>query len=118
MSGLDFINVNWLDEVTATGPSDVVQLEGAFRFGIAGNVTGGPSAAEVRLQVSIDGVSWKDAIVYGAVSGENVWQQSGLAVPIRFVRLNLTELTGGSSPAVSITVIGVQVVTAIGTNWE
>jgi hypothetical protein len=103
-----FIKTNWLDGATATGPSDSVELEGVYRFGLEVDVTGSPTAVDLRLQVSVTGEKWRDVLVTGEPATPVYTQESASHI-IRYARLNLVELTGGSSPTVTATVVAERV---------
>jgi hypothetical protein len=69
-------------------------------FTVAVTVTGAPSGCAVQLQGSLDGTNWYSL---GAATS-NTSGTAAVSVansPARYVRANLTTLTGGTSPTVT-----------------
>jgi hypothetical protein len=99
-----FVRANWLDVATATGTTEAEEVTGASKYGLQVAITGGPSAVTVRLQGSIDGTGWADIGSYSATSDGTTFI---VDKPVRYARLNLSTLTGGSSPTVTASVIAV-----------
>ncbi|MFD4343411.1 hypothetical protein ACFWQ6_00765 [Streptomyces coelicoflavus] len=92
-----------LDAATAAGPGEAKDLEGALaiHFLIA-VVTGGPSTADIALEGSHDGVTWVTlATASGTVASRTARAE---AYAVRYVRANLTSLSGGSAPTVTATI--------------
>lgn len=110
-----------LDTATSTGPGATVDLEGmACRFGVQAIVTGSPSSIAFIIEGSLDGSNW-DSIAFpnstltggGLVTfGDNPYDPGDgggtqFAKYVRYVRANLTTLSGGSSPTVTVWLAGV-----------
>jgi hypothetical protein len=101
-----------LNAATATGPGASRDLEtvGGYHGMIAWS-TGSPATAQVTLEGSHDGSNW---VILG--TGVNATGgPASLIVPssstpgnpgllVRYVRANLTSLSGGSSPTVTATI--------------
>lgn len=88
-----------LDAVTATGAGDVLSFDkprSPLALQVA--VTGAPSSAVVSLQASLDGVTWSDVTGIQGAGATNLGGSDFLAL---FLRANLVELTGGTSPTVT-----------------
>jgi len=96
-----------LSAATATGPGTLVDL-GVVRSShtMQTAVTGGPSAVTVLLEGSLAAAGpWVTLATSTATAGD-VQTVAGKAV--RFVRANLTVLTGGTAPAVTALVASAQ----------
>jgi hypothetical protein len=107
-----------LASASSTGPGAVVDLNGTSNeFSMFVVTSGSPSAAEVQLEGSHDGVNWFDlpvaisAITGNVASTEFTNGQVESYLPgaqvkpfARYVRANLETLTGGTSPTVTATV--------------
>lgn len=95
---------NALGAVGVTAPQSV---EGSARHTVMVTVSGAPSACTVNLDGSLDGVHWFD------LSGpQNAAANTMFHVvdkPVIYVRGNLSALSGGTSPSVSISYAGVRV---------
>jgi hypothetical protein len=92
-----------LSAATGTG-AGAAQNWGAVRsnHALQVNLTGAPSAVNVNLEGSLDGVNWTTigawAIAGGQTTGQTVWFTGKAAI---FTRANLSTLTGGTTPTVS-----------------
>lgn len=67
-------------------------------------VTGTPTAVVTNLQGSVDGDNWAELSSYSMTSGElsdGVAMYHVIDKPVRFIRLQLDTLTGGTSPTVT-----------------
>ena len=98
---LPFVSLN---AATATGAGDSRDLEGSFdHHTLIVSSTGGASI-NVALEGSHDGTTW--VTLANAASGQVTVPNSGAATGplIRYVRANLTMLSGGSSPTVTATI--------------
>lgn len=83
-----------LDAATEVGPGAVKDLEGSFRHHtMIVNVTGAPTQVSVNLVGSHDGEHWASL---GHVGG-GILSAEGL---VRYVRADVTILTGGTAPTV------------------
>ncbi len=99
--GAGLLPLSSLAAAAATGggtPYDLGVCHGNFSMAVT--VAGGPSGCGVQLQGSLDGTNWYSL-------GSATSNTSGTAVatasntPARYVRANLTTLTGGTSPTVT-----------------
>lgn len=96
----------------STGATDPEFVQGAKRYGVVYTTTGSPSGVALTLQGSLDGVTWfslvsptSESTIKWSDAGFNPTvnsDQSGWTKgPVSYVRLNLTTLSGGSSPTVT-----------------
>jgi hypothetical protein len=113
---MQYVKASWLDAADSTGPTDPEQVQGAVRYGLHFTTTGSPSSVEVVLQGSLNGSDWftlvsvtSATVIKWSDSGFNPTQNSDQSSwtkgPVTFIRLNLTSLSGGSSPTVTASVI-------------
>lgn len=96
-----------LDAATSTGASSIKQLPFLVNnHTIQVDITGGPSAVTVTLEGSLDGAEPFFTLGTKAFSaGELTATAAMLHVvdkPVNYVRTNLTVLTGGSSPTITV----------------
>jgi hypothetical protein len=112
-NGLQLGSVNvLLNAVIATGagPAFAMPLSpnvqrGGFIQSMAWqiNTTGAPSGLSVTLQGSLDGVNWfsiGSAVTSDTLTVINLANAN--AGPYAFIRANLTTLTGGTTPSVTV----------------
>jgi hypothetical protein len=90
-----------LDAATAPGAGAVLDLQRVEKdFTVSTWAVGSPSSVTMTLQGSHDGTHW---VNMGNLSvGDMFAAASGFLV--RFVRVNLTAISGGTSPAVTATI--------------
>lgn len=102
-----YVKKNWLDAVTAVGPTASEDLAGFTRFALQASATGSPTSAAVALEGSVDGATWFTLLnADGAPSqAHEAWTSLTEARFARYVRLNLTQLLNGTSPTVSASII-------------
>jgi hypothetical protein len=81
----------------ALAPYFLGVLPSVFAFDIL--ITGSPSGVTVLLEGSLDGTNW---FTMETVAGTSDSLNFSVDKPVRFVRANLTVLTGGSSPTVAV----------------
>lgn len=99
-----------LNAATTTGTSayilDIWPTRGGFplHYTWATTITGTPSGVTLNLEGSIDGTNWYQIDQSISTSGE---MRSVVNRAVRWVRLNLLSLTGGTSPTVTGIVMGV-----------
>jgi hypothetical protein len=97
-----------LDGATATGPGEAHDLGGVYdHHTIVASQTGSPSSVQVVFEGSHDGQTWISLASLSFSSGPASATVPTTAVPgalVRFVRANLTTLSGGSSPTVTATI--------------
>ncbi len=96
-----------LNAATATGPGAVTDL-GVVRsvHTLQTTVTGGPSAVNVNLEGSLSASGPWLVLASSTSTTGDVQTASGKAV--RYVRANLTTLTGGTAPAVTALIASAQ----------
>lgn len=99
------IRENWLNAVNATQVTDQVEVPGATKYAVQASTTGSPSTVSLRLEGSLDGVGWFDVLAFSPSSTPTIrWV---VDTPVRFIRLNLSQLSGGSSPTVTASVLAI-----------
>jgi hypothetical protein len=90
-----------LDAATAPGPGAELDLQRVEKdFTIAAWATGSPSSVNLTLQGSHDGTNWVNLTSNVPLGGMTA--AGGFLV--RYVRANLTAITGGTSPAITATI--------------
>lgn len=83
---------------TATGPGTPIALPFPYsKFTLQTLVTGGPSGCTVNLEGSLDGANFAQLVQSTSTSGD---MQFAVDKPVKYIRGNLTVLTGGTSPSV------------------
>lgn len=81
---------------TATGPGNFIDFGNARNiFGLQVVTTGTPSTFTVKLELSLDGVTWLAATNTFTNASTTIVSNTG---PARYARANLTALTGGTNP--------------------
>lgn len=91
-----------LDAAGATGAGEVKDLETSLHHHtFVVTKTGNPSAFRVRCEVSQDGENWFTPAILDE-TGPPWW--ANVEGSWRYVRANLTDLQGGTSPTVTVTV--------------
>lgn len=95
-----------LNAVTANGNGTVVDLGSAYsNISFVVSTTGTPTGGTVTLSVSVDNTVFVATATTASV-GTNPTTSSLGNVAYRYVRLDLTGLTGGASPTVTAKVMG------------
>jgi hypothetical protein len=74
------------------------------------NVTGSPSSVSINLEGTIDGTNW---FVLANSGNTGQFLMGGVLFPVKGVRANLTDLSGGSSPTVTATVVAASLLSSI-----
>jgi hypothetical protein len=96
--------------LAATGQTDhiVTQMGQSYAGVHTAQVvtTGSPTGAEIALEGSLDGTNWFDLSGSQTVTSTTMFHVVNRLV--KFIRFNLTTLTGGSSPTVQPTYLGTQ----------
>ena len=98
-----------LNSVSVTGPGQVFQFEPPKQsyFTMTSSSTGNPATATVIMEGYLDGTNWftisynfdvSPPTNYTYVTGDGPWN---------FIRLNLTALSGGTSPTITVLFIAV-----------
>src|SRR6185312_7027494 len=100
------VTVKW-SPLSATGVTAAMPLPYGFsKHTLQIVVTGSPSGCTVNLDGSLDGAHWFD------LSGGQTCTSSTMfhvvSKPVAYVRGDLTALSGGSSPTVTISYEGIQ----------
>ncbi len=98
-----WLNAETVDDVYST----VEEVSGAIRFGLQISVTGSPSGAGVKLQGSIDGSNWLDLTTATLSTPFVGYGVAASHVVVKYIRLYLDQLSGGSSPTLTASVIAV-----------
>ena len=95
----------FLDAVTTTGASTAKAFSKIVKsHTVQVTVTGSPTAVTVDLEGSLDNITFFQLDTHPFNNGEIPSGKSMFHVinkPVRFVRLNLTKLTGGTAPTVT-----------------
>lgn len=95
-----------LNAVTGNATGSSIDLGAAHRnVAFIVSTTGTPTGGTVTLEVSVDGTAWFTTATTAAV-GSSVTMGTLQNTAVRFVRTNLTGLTGGTSPTVTAKVMG------------
>lgn len=97
------LSVVWV--LGATGQSSAKQAN-AHLHTIQAEPSGSPTGCTVKLEGSLDGVSWFD--LSGDLTCTSAVMLHITDKPVMFVRVNLTALSGGTSPSVVVRYLGVQ----------
>lgn len=98
--------ITFLDAATSTGASNIKRL--AFLVShhtVQVTITGAPTAVTVDLEGSIDGVTFFSLATHAFTAGELTATKAMFHVidkPVSYVRSNLTVLTAGTSPTVTV----------------
>lgn len=95
-----------LDAATSTGPGDHKDLETVLTQHRAEvQVTGSPASLDLSLEGSFDAVTWYTLATTTLTSASFAFAPfESVPSPVRFVRANLTALSGGTSPTVTVTI--------------
>ncbi len=100
-----YVKSPWLDAVGTNQTTDPEEVTGTSRYGLQASVTGGPSSLGIALQGSINGTNWITLATLSAAG--TTWSNPESAGPVRYIRLDLYSLSGGSSPTVTASVIAI-----------
>ncbi len=98
--------VKLLDAATTTGASTTWAVRMKPRnHTVQFTITGAPTAVTVDLEGSLDDITWISLASHIATAGELTAAAAMFHVvdkPIRYARVNLTTLTGGAAPTVTV----------------
>ncbi len=95
-----------LNAATANGTGTVIDFGSACQsFSFVVTTTGSPTGGTVTLSLSVDGTTFV-ATTTTATVGSSAALASLSGVAARYARLDLTGLTGGTSPTVTAKVMG------------
>ncbi len=98
-----FYKKNWLNAVTTPQVSNTEEVSDTIYYGLEVNTTGNPSSALVILEGSIEGTNWVSIV---AISGAGITYQNPVEPrPVKYLRVQLVSLSGGTSPSVSASVV-------------
>lgn len=86
----------------SVGPMDFVPTEHSVEV----VTTGAPATATVQLEGSLDGVNFFPVGTAQAMAAGGLFSVTG--VPLRYAQVSLTALTGGTSPTVTCSYLGVR----------
>lgn len=106
---MPLVKTNWLNAATTPGTeTDPEEITGATRFGLQVETAGSPTTVGVFLDGSIDGVNWHPLIVATGVTGQLYGFGLAATAPVvKYIKLRLDALTGGTSPTVTASVVAV-----------
>ena len=94
-----------LDGVISTGPSESIAIrKRAKDHTVQVTITGGPTSVTVDLEGSLDNINWFQLATNPFDAGELAAGGTLFHVDektVRFIRVNLTVLSGGTSPTVT-----------------
>ena len=103
-------NLVLLNAVTSTGASLSKEFSRLVnQHVLQATITGGPSAVTVTLEGSIDGTTFITIGTHAFTAGELTATKAmffDIDKPLLFVKANLTVLTGGTAPTVTVTYEG------------
>jgi len=100
-----YVKTNWLNAATTTQTTASEEVTGTSRYGLQVSVTGSPSSLGVLLQGSIDGTNWVSLASVSAAG--TTWSNPDSAGSVKYIRIDLQTLSGGSSPTVTASAIAV-----------
>lgn len=90
-----------LDAATATGAGAELSCLGARSYALDVRVTGAPTSFSVALEGTVNGTDWT-TVGTAATAAGLTW---AVDKPVARVRANLTALTGGTAPTVTVQVL-------------
>jgi len=100
----------FLSAVTSTGASGAKEFRRLVdSHALQVTITGAPSAVTVTLEGSLDGTTFSTIGTHAMSAGELTATKAmyfDVDMPVLWVKANLTVLTGGSSPTVTVTYAG------------
>ncbi|NJP24451.1 hypothetical protein FLW53_09565 [Microbispora sp. SCL1-1] len=106
---MTLVKTNWLNAATSLQVTEPEEVPGATKLGLQVSASGNPSSALVWLQGSIDGVNWHNLLGLDAAGSPKLgFVGTSTGVVVRYVRLELSALTGGTSPAVSASLVATE----------
>ena len=103
--------VRLLDAVTTTGASDRWKAHGSEEHTVQINVTGSPTAVTVDLEGSLDNNTYFQLASHAMTAGELSNAAAMFHVEtkrVEYVKANVTNLQGGSSPTVTVRYFGAE----------
>lgn len=104
------VKVHWLDAVTSDQVTSAEEVTGTSRYCIHAVWTGGPlSGGLVALQGSVDGANWITLASVNFASPAFPASRFSWAIdmPVKYIRVELSALSGGTSPTISASVLAV-----------
>ena len=88
-----------LNAVTATGAGSELETPVSENYTIQLKHTGSPTSVIVDVEGSVNGRDWVQVAQHTMAASDDMFHVAGK--PLRNIRLNLTTLSGGSSPTVT-----------------
>ena len=101
--------VKLLDAATTTGASPRWNASGSIYHTVQVNITGSPTAVTVDLEGSLDDNTYFTLASHSMTSSELTASAAMFHVEtkrVHYIKTNVTTLTGGSSPTVTIRYFG------------
>ncbi len=98
------VTVDKLASVTTSSTFDVSRLAPS-KHTVAVVPSGSPTGCSIKLEGSLDGTTWFD--LSGAQTCTSNVMVHVVDKPVDYVRVNLTALSGGTSPSVTVSYLGV-----------
>jgi hypothetical protein len=107
--GKAFVMTNWLNSETTTVTTAAEDVLGLSTFALEAVVTGSPTDCIVLLEGSVDGSDWLVSLTSFNIHSSPGGSAYSTVVnkPVRYIRLRIDTLSGGSSPTVTASVVGV-----------
>ncbi len=100
----------FLNAVTGTGASGAKEFRRLIdRHALQVTITGAPSAVTVTLEGSLDGTTFSTIGTHAMSAGELTATKAmyfDVDMPVLWVKANLTVLTAGTAPTVTVTYAG------------
>lgn len=90
--------------LSAVGQTAAIPVGVASDHAIQLVVTGGPTTVTFALEGSLDGVTW--TVLAGAINGLTTPYTAVAGKPVSYVRGNLSVLTAGTAPTVTMLYAG------------
>lgn len=97
--------ITLLSAATATGTGDGVEVPNRSKHSVQVTITGGPTTVVVAFEGSLDGSTWAAYATHTMSAAELAASAAIFSVvnkPAGWVRANVTTLSGGTSPTVTV----------------
>ncbi len=105
---MNLVKESWFDNETSAGVfTNPEEVTGAVRYGLQVNTTGSPSSFQVILEGSINGTSWVTLVTATASTPIVSYGHNAAHLIVKYIRLNLDQLNGGTSPTLTASVLAV-----------
>lgn len=89
-----------LDAVTGTGIGKILRVNFGEDITVQVVLTGAPTAALISLEGTIDGINYESLANHDIIADGNMFHIVGKGVAL--IRPNLTSLSGGTDPTVTL----------------